>query len=585
MITKITCIHSATIPEGHEAISKHLTVEYLNQFLYLAISFGNYIYQHETMKKNIFPTLLLFLFQAAQLSAQIKNTTETTDKFSTLLNYIEMMYVDTVNASELTEKAIVHMLEKLDPHSVYLSKEEVQSANEPLQGSFDGIGVQFQILHDTIQVIEPIQGGPSEKLGIRSGDKIVRIDGENVAGIGVKNSDVMKKLKGPKGTKVTVGIERNRDIELLYYTITRDKIPIYSTDASYMAAPGIGYVKISRFAQTTADEMRKAIAELRAEGMKDLIIDLQGNGGGLLDIAVEMCDEFISGNRLLVYTEGRSFPRDERRADAEKKGVFEKGRLIVLIDESSASASEILSGAVQDWDRGLIIGRRSFGKGLVQRPVRLPDGSMVRLTVQKYFTPSGRCIQKSYEDGLAEYEKDKEKRFKNGELFSLDSLNLPDSLRYFTNLKKRTVYGGGGILPDIFVPLDTSENSNYFSEMLRTGVNNDWVMEYTNVSRATLLKKYPTIKDFTSSYELPETAMSEMIARLNDKKVAFNEAEFETSEHAIKIRTKALIARNLYDGEAFYVFINELNPALKKAVQVLQDGSFEKMKLAYSDFK
>ncbi len=585
MITKITCIHSATIPEGHEAISKHLTVEYLNQFLYLAISFGNYIYQHETMKKNIFPTLLLFLFHAAQLSAQIKNTTETTDKFSTLLNYIEMMYVDTVNASELTEKAIVHMLEKLDPHSVYLSKEEVQSANEPLQGSFDGIGVQFQILHDTIQVIEPIQGGPSEKLGIRSGDKIVRIDGENVAGIGVKNSDVMKKLKGPKGTKVTVGIERNRDIELLYYTITRDKIPIYSTDASYMAAPGIGYVKISRFAQTTADEMRKAIAELRAEGMKDLIIDLQGNGGGLLDIAVEMCDEFISGNRLLVYTEGRSFPRDERRADAEKKGVFEKGRLIVLIDESSASASEILSGAVQDWDRGLIIGRRSFGKGLVQRPVRLPDGSMVRLTVQKYFTPSGRCIQKSYEDGLAEYEKDKEKRFKNGELFSLDSLNLPDSLRYFTNLKKRTVYGGGGILPDIFVPLDTSENSNYFSEMLRTGVNNDWVMEYTNVSRATLLKKYPTIKDFTSSYELPETAMSEMIARLNDKKVAFNEAEFETSEHAIKIRTKALIARNLYDGEAFYVFINELNPALKKAVQVLQDGSFEKMKLAYSDFK
>ena len=585
MITKITCIHSATIPEGHEAISKHLTVEYLNQFLYLAISFGNYIYQHETMKKNIFPTLLLFLFHAAQLSAQIKNTTETTDKFSTLLNYIEMMYVDTVNASELTEKAIVHMLEKLDPHSVYLSKEEVQSANEPLQGSFDGIGVQFQILHDTIQVIEPIQGGPSEKLGIRSGDKIVRIDGENVAGIGVKNSDVMKKLKGPKGTKVTVGIERNRDIELLYYTITRDKIPIYSKDASYMAAPGIGYVKISRFAQTTADEMRKAIAELRAEGMKDLIIDLQGNGGGLLDIAVEMCDEFISGNRLLVYTEGRSFPRDERRADAEKKGVFEKGRLIVLIDESSASASEILSGAVQDWDRGLIIGRRSFGKGLVQRPVRLPDGSMVRLTVQKYFTPSGRCIQKSYEDGLAEYEKDKEKRFKNGELFSLDSLNLPDSLRYFTNLKKRTVYGGGGILPDIFVPLDTSENSNYFSEMLRTGVNNDWVMEYTNVSRATLLKKYPTIKDFTSSYELPETAMSEMIARLNDKKVAFNEAEFETSEHAIKIRTKALIARNLYDGEAFYVFINELNPALKKAVQVLQDGSFEKMKLAYSDFK
>ena len=520
-----------------------------------------------------------------QTSAQIKNPSETTEKFATLLNYIDLMYVDTVQAAALTEKAIIHMLEELDPHSVYLSKEEVQSANEPLQGSFDGIGVQFQILHDTILVVEPIQGGPSEKLGIRSGDKIVKIDGENVAGIGIKNSDVMKKLKGPKGTKVAVGIERNREADLYYYTIVRDKIPIYSSDASYMVAPGIGYVKISRFAQTTAEEMRKAITELRAEGMKDLVIDLQDNGGGLLDIAVEMCDEFISGDRLLVYTEGRSFPRDERRANPEKKGIFEKGRLIVLIDESSASASEILSGAVQDWDRGLIIGRRSFGKGLVQRPVRLPDGSMVRLTVQKYFTPSGRCIQKSYDDGLKEYEKDKEKRFKNGELFSLDSLNLPDSLKYYTNLKKRTVYGGGGILPDIFVPLDTSENSNYFSEMLRTGVNNDWVMNYTNAQRAALIEKYPDIKAFTEKYELPENAMTEMIDMLTKKEVAFNEAQYKTSEHAMRLRTKALIARNLYDNEAFYVIINDLNPALKKAVQVLQDGTFEKMKLAYSDFK
>ncbi len=537
------------------------------------------------MKKSFSLLLMCSLIFGWNASAQIKNPSETTEKFATLLNYIDLMYVDTIKAAELTEKAIVHMLEELDPHSVYLSKEEVQSANEPLQGSFDGIGVQFQILHDTILVVEPIQGGPSEKLGIRSGDKIVKIDGENVAGIGIKNSDVMKKLKGPKGTKVTVGIERNHEAELYYYTITRDKIPIYSSDASYMVAPGIGYVKISRFAQTTAEEMRKAITELRAEGMKDLVLDLQGNGGGLLDIAVEMCDEFISGDRLLVYTEGRAFPRDERRADPTKKGIFEKGRLIVLIDESSASASEILSGAIQDWDRGLIIGRRSFGKGLVQRPVRLPDGSMVRLTVQKYFTPSGRCIQKSYEDGLAEYEKDKEKRFKNGELFSLDSLNLPDSLKYYTNLKNRTVYGGGGILPDIFVPLDTSENSNYFSEMLRTGINNDWVMNYTNAQRAALLEKYPDIKSFVANYNLPENALPEMIDMLAKKDVPFNESQFKVSEHAIRVRTKALVARNLYDNEAFYVLINELNPALKKAVKVLQDGSFEKMKLAYSDFK
>lgn len=536
-------------------------------------------------RKNVLATLAAMLCTAAIAQAQITNPQATTDKFSTLLNYIDLMYVDSVNSAELTEKAIIHMLEELDPHSVYLSKEDVQAANEPLQGSFDGIGVQFNILHDTIFIVEPIQGGPSEKLGIRSGDKIVKIDGENVAGIGIKNSDVMKKLKGPKGTKVTVGIERNMEEELYYYTIVRDKIPIYSVDASYMVTNNIGYVKVSRFAQTTAEEMRKAIAELRADGMKDLVLDLQGNGGGLLDIAVEMCDEFISGDRLLVYTQGRSFPREERHANPKVQGTFEKGRLIVLIDESSASASEILSGAIQDWDRGLIVGRRSFGKGLVQRPVRLPDGSMVRLTVQKYFTPSGRCIQKSYEEGLAEYEKDREKRWKSGEFFSLDSLHFPDSLKYYTNLKKRIVYGGGGIIPDVFVPLDTSDNSNYFSEMLRTGINNDWVLSYVNVNRDKLLSLYPDAKSFASRYELPPSCLQEQIDMLTKKGVEFNEKEFKTSEKAIALRTKALIARNLYDNESFYMLINDLNPALKKAVQILQDGTFEKMKLAYSDFK
>lgn len=537
------------------------------------------------MKKICLLISAIALVLSIQSQAQVTNTIGTTEKFSTLLNYIDLMYVDSVNAEELTEKAIIHLLEELDPHSVYLSKEDVQAANEPLQGSFDGIGVQFNIFHDTIMVVEPIQGGPSEKLGIRSGDKIVKIDGVNVAGIGIKNSDVMKKLKGPKGTKVTVGIERGGVEEILYYNIIRDKIPIYSVDASYMVTPSIGYVKVSRFAQTTAEEMRKAISELKADGMKDLVLDLQGNGGGLLDIAVEMCDEFLSGDKLLVYTEGRSFPRDERRANPKIQGTWEKGRLIVLIDESSASASEILSGAVQDWDRGLIIGRRSFGKGLVQRPVRLPDGSMVRLTVQKYFTPTGRCIQKSYEDGLDAYEKDKETRWKNGEYFSLESLNLPDSLKYYTNLKKRTVYGGGGILPDIFVPLDTTENSAYFSQLIGTGVNNDWVMTYVNKNREQLLATYPDIKSFVNKYELPTSAMQEQIEMLTAKEIVYNENEFKTSEHSIRLRTKALIARNLYDNEAFYVLINDLNPALKKAVQVLQDGTFEKMKLAYSEFK
>ncbi len=517
--------------------------------------------------------------------AQVKNPTATTEKFATLLNYIEHMYVDTVNSERLTEIAITHLLEELDPHSMYLSKEELREANEPLQGSFDGIGIQFNILKDTILVVEPIQGGPSEKLGIKAGDKIVTIDGETVAGVGIKNSDVFKKLRGVKGTKVNVGIQRQGSKEWLSYDIIRDKIPIYSIDASYMASPTIGYIKISRFARTTMEELRKAIIELKSEGMKDLVLDLQGNGGGLLNAAVEMCDEFISGDRLLVYTEGRAFPREDFKANPRIAGTFEKGRLVVLIDESSASASEIVSGAIQDWDRGLIVGRRSFGKGLVQRPVPLPDGSAVRLTVQKYYTPSGRCIQKPYDAGYEAYRHDREDRWKNGEFFSLDSLHFADSLKYLTKIKQRTVYGGGGIIPDVFVPLDTSESSVYFSEMLRTGVNNEWVLTYVNSNRNQLLMDYPNIKTFIANYEVPESGIQEMIQMLEKKEVKFNEKEYKTSEHAIKLRTKALVARNLYDNEAFYEIINDLNPALKKALELLKDGSFEKMKLAYSDFK
>ncbi|MFM9986665.1 MAG: S41 family peptidase [Flavobacteriales bacterium] len=536
------------------------------------------------MKKNIV-LITLAILTGFNGYSQTPDPNSTVDKFATLLNYIQYMYVDSVNAAKLTEKAIIGLLEELDPHSVYVPKEDMQEVHEPLKGSFDGIGVSFNIFKDTILVVEPIHGGPSEKLGIQAGDKIVVIDGENVAGIGIKNSDVMKKLKGPKGTKVRVGIARKGSKDLLEYEIVRDKIPIYSLDASFIVSPGIGYIKISRFAKTTMDEMRLAITELKAEGMKDLILDLQGNGGGYLNTAVEMCDEFIGGDRLLVYTQGRAFPREDFRANPKVTGAFEKGRLVVLTDESSASASEIVSGAVQDWDRGLIIGRRSFGKGLVQRPIPLPDGSEVRLTVQKYYTPSGRCIQKPYDDGLEAYMDDRNKRFAKGEFFSLDSLNLPDSLKYSTNVKKRTVYGGGGILPDIFVALDTTENSAYFSDLLRTGVNNDWVLSYVNENRQNLMQKYPSMKEFQTGYEVPESGIQEMIKMLEVEKVPFNEKDFKTSEHAIRLRTKALIARNLYDNESFYMIINDLNPALKKAVQVLNDGTFDKQKLAHADFK
>lgn len=536
------------------------------------------------MKK--IPGLLVILSLSLSGIAQIPSnspTSGTTDKFATLLANIDRQYVDSVDLEELTEMAIVSMLQQLDPHSVYMSKEEMQEANEPLQGSFEGVGIQFQILRDTIYVVTPIVGGPSEKLGIMSGDKIVEVEGKSVAGIGITNKDVLDKLRGAKGTTVNVGILRQSIKEIAHYAIIRDKIPIFSIDASYMASPEIGYIKVSRFAKTTMEELHAELSELLQLGMKDLILDLQGNGGGLLNSAIEMADEFLGGDKLLVYTEGRSFPKEEFKARIT--GMFEKGRLIVLVDEGSASASEIVSGAVQDWDRGLIIGRRSFGKGLVQRPVYLPDGSAVRLTVQKYYTPSGRCIQKPYEEGVEEYSKEKYERFLNGEAFHADSIHVPDSLKFYTNVKKRIVYGGGGIIPDVFVALDTTQSSKYFSDLLRTNVQNNYVLNYVDRNRTTLKAQYPTLDQFVAGYSVTEQMMTELIAEAEKEKVVYNEAQFKTSESWIRLRMKALIARNLYDSAAFYQIINELNPAYKKALEVLKDGTFDKMKLAYSEFK
>ncbi|MBL7942802.1 MAG: hypothetical protein JNM00_08555, partial [Flavobacteriales bacterium] len=421
-------------------------------------------------------------------------------------------------------------------------------------------------------------------MGIMSGDKIVEVDGVNVAGIGITNNDVMAKLKGPKGTIVKVGIKRKNTKDLIRYDITRDKIPIYSVDASYMAAPEIGYIKVSRFAKTTTEELRAALTSLKDQGMKDLILDLQDNGGGLLNSAVEMADEFLGNERLLVYTEGRSFMREDYKARIP--GSFEKGRLVVLIDEASASASEIVSGAIQDWDRGLIVGRRSFGKGLVQKPIYLPDGSAVRLTTQKYYTPAGRCIQKPYDEGNEAYRKDQMERWESGEFFHADSIHVPDSLKFTTNVKKRLVYGGGGIIPDVFVALDTSANSGYFADLLRTGVTNNYAINYVDRNRAELQAKYKNIDAFKSGFVVTDDMLKE-IQRIaeQDEKIAFVEEDYKRSEEAIRIRVKALIARNLFDNAAFFVIINDLNESFKKAVQTLQDGTFEKSKLAFNDFK
>lgn len=525
--------------------------------------------------------ILSFFFSFLVLTAFAQNRgSATTEKFNTLLYYIEQMYVDSVDSESLVESAIVNMLQELDPHSVYISKEDLAAANEPLNGNFEGIGIQFNILKDTIFVVSPISGGPSEKLGIQAGDKIVSVDGENVAGIGITNNDVMRLLKGPKGTKVNVGIKRQGVKRELAFNIERDKIPIYSVDAHFMVDESIGYVKVNRFARTTMQELRDALADLKSQGMGSLILDLQGNGGGLLNTAIEMADEFISDNRLLVYTEGRSFPKDETYS--RRQGMFEKGRLVVLIDEGSASASEIVSGAVQDWDRGLIVGRRSFGKGLVQRPVQLPDGSAVRLTVQKYYTPSGRCIQKPYEDGVEAYKREKYERYETGELLSLENFDLPDSLRFTTNVKKRVVYGGGGILPDIFVPLDTTNASEYFSDMIRKGIMNQFALTYVDVNRDALTKTWSDPAAFVSDFTIDPSLERELIGYASKEGVEFVKEDWDLSESAIRIRLKALIGRNLFDYNVFYQVINDLSPAYRKAVQVLNDGTFEKANLAHS---
>jgi carboxyl-terminal processing protease len=503
-------------------------------------------------------------------------------KFNALLYYVNQIYVEEVDSEALVEAAIVGMLEEMDPHSVYIPADELQAADEPLNGNFEGVGIQFNIFKDTIMVVSPISGGPSEKLGIMSGDRIVTVDGEVVAGTGVTNKDVQRLLKGPKGTKVTVGIKRSGEKELLDFEIIRDKIPIFSLDAAHMVAPGIGYIKVNRFAKTTMTEMYEALAKLRLEGMDDLILDLQGNGGGMLRTAIQMADEFLSGDKLLVYTEGRTFPREDTKARIP--GRFEKGRLVVLIDQGSASASEIVSGAVQDWDRGLIVGRRSFGKGLVQRPVNLPDGSAVRLTVQKYYTPSGRCIQKPYDEGVDAYRLEKYERYASGELLSLDSLELPDSLKYATRIQGRTVYGGGGILPDIFVPIDTTDNSAYFSRILRKGLDNRFALNYVDSNRESLEQEYPTEDEFIRDFMVSEDMVEAFLAFVEEEGIEFDEEGWDTSREAILLRLKAMIGRNVLEQSTFYRVISGLNESLQRAIQILQDGTFEKANLAHDSF-
>lgn len=528
--------------------------------------------------KKLLLAISVIGFSHSIVFAQYPMASSAGKKFDSFISIVSQAYVDTVNDDELVEDAIKSVLEELDPHSVYISKDEVQKMNEPLVGNFEGVGVQFGITKDTIVVISPITGGPSEKLGIQSGDKIIKINDKTVAGVGFTNQDVFDNLRGAKGTHVKVSIARRGVKKLLDFDIVRDKIPIYSIDASYFVKPGIGYIKINRFAATTMQEFVESIDSLSKKGLNSLILDLRGNSGGYLNIAIQLADQFLADKKLIVYTQGRSYPREDTHA--ERPGYFEKGKLVVLIDEGSASASEIVSGAVQDWDRALIIGRRSFGKGLVQKPYMLPDGSMIRLTISRYYTPTGRSIQKPYEEGMEDYYNDLNDRYKHGEFFSVDSIKLPDSLKYYTP-NNRTVYGGGGIMPDIFVPIDTSSNSDYYGELIRKGVLNNFAVDYANNHRNEILSMYGNEYVFNDNFLIDPNFEAELIAYAEKEGIETNYEEFNRSKASIDIQVKALIARYFWKSNGFFVVINELNESLQKAIEVLEDNTFEKMKLTF----
>jgi carboxyl-terminal processing protease len=503
--------------------------------------------------------------QQNELLQLFSNEKNNGNKLDELLDYVLREYVDTLDRDSLTDVTIETLLGNLDPHSAYIPASDLQATNEPLNGNFEGIGVEFNLLRDTIYVVTAIPGGPSEKAGLKSGDKIIFVDGKKVAGIKITNEMVFKNLKGKGGTIVKIGVLRYGTSTIEYFKITRGKIPIYSVDAAYMMDSITGFIKISRFASTTYQEFDNALSKLEKQGLKQLILDLRGNPGGFLDAAIDISDEFLPKGKMIVYTQGKNKPR--QNSISSEKGRFEKQKLAILIDENSASASEIVAGAVQDNDRGVIIGRRSFGKGLVQEQTEFKDGSAIRLTIARYFTPSGRCIQKPYENGrIEDYYQDEMERYDTGELVNADSVKLNKKLKYTTPAGK-VVYGGGGIMPDYFIPIDTTKVSRYISELLYKNLINDFALEYVNKNRTQL--KYTSAKEFNQQFKVNTPLINELKSYANKNNIKSSASDLGKGLDLLSTHLKAYIAKDIFNQEAWFFVKNANDDACKKALLML----------------
>lgn len=509
------------------------------------------------------------------ISAQYSRSNSASRQQQKLLmveNIVNNLYVDNVDEEKIVENAVRGILENLDPHSSYSTKEETTSSQETMQGSFSGIGIQFNMQKDTLYVVQTIAGGPSEKVGILPGDRFIAVDDSIIAGRKLKNTDIMKRLRGPKGTKVNIKVKRGSNAELLEFRITRDDIPLNSIDAVYMADGKTGYIRLSRFAATSYKEFKDAITKLKKQGMQQLILDLTDNGGGYMQIAAQIANEMLNRGNLIVYTQGRKSPRQNLNADGS--GTFRTQKVVVMINQFSASASEILSGAVQDWDRGVVVGRRSFGKGLVQREFLLPDSSSFRLTIARYYTPSGRNIQKPYVKGDREdYDKDIIDRYNHGELQSADSIHFADSLKHTTLRLHRTVYGGGGIMPDVFVPLDTTQYTDYHRRLVAKGIIPQFALRYVDKNRADLKAQYPDAQKFIKEFVVTDEMLNNLVDAGKAEKVDFDKSQFAKSKEMLRTFVKAAIANDLFSTGAYFQIVNEQNDIYKEALSIINDDA------------